>query len=226
MDTHLAEARQGRGTPGTTAGPTIVELDHATRVFVRARPGLLDLAHRILGNAQEAEDVLQETWLRWQGTDRALVSNPSGLLRTTTVRLAINVIHPAWKRRVACAGPWLPERADTGGTPETVAERQDAVERAVLLLMERLTPRQRAAYVLREGFGYPHDRIAELLNLSVVNSRQHVSRAQERLVTDDHRQPVDSVAHRRLVEAFFAAARSGDLERLERVLSADANHRP
>ncbi|MFJ8107673.1 sigma-70 family RNA polymerase sigma factor [Streptomyces sp. NPDC096132] len=225
MDTQVAEARQSRETPGTKAVPTIVGVDNATWVFVRARPGLLYLAHRILGNAPEAEDVVQEAWLRWQGTDRTVVSNPQSLLRTTTVRLAINVIQSAWKRRVAYAGPQLPERADSAPTPEATAVGQDDVERAVLLLMERLTPNQRAAYVLREGFGYPYDRIAELLQLSVVNARQQVARAQERLSADRRRRPVDSVAHRRLVAAFLAAARSGDLGRLERVLSADARHR-
>lgn len=104
-------------------------------------------------------------------------------------------------------------------TPEAVAEQRDAVEAAVLLLMETLTPSQRAAYVLREGFGYPYGRISEVLHLSIANARQQVTRAQQRLATGHCRQPVDSVAHRLLVRAFLAAARSGDLAGLERVLS-------
>jgi RNA polymerase sigma factor (sigma-70 family) len=226
VDTHLAEAGQDRQTAGTTANPTIGDLNDATSVFVRARPGLLRIASRIVGNAGEAEDVIQEAWLRWQGTDRTVVSNPPALLRTTTVRLAINVVQSAWRRRESCASPWLPESADTHATPEAAAERQDAVERAVLLLMETLTPRQRAAYVLREGFGYPHSRIAEILRLSVANTRQQVTRAQERLAGNRRRQPVDSIAHRRLVQAFFVAAQSGDLAHLERVLSTDADNQP
>ncbi|MFC4506940.1 MULTISPECIES: sigma-70 family RNA polymerase sigma factor [Streptomyces] len=226
MDAHLVEAGQARETAGTTATPTIGDLDDATSVFVRARPGLLKIANRIVGNPSEAEDVIQEAWLRWQGTDRTVVANPSALLRTTTVRLAINVVQSAWRRRESCASPWLPDLTDTRATPETVAERQDAVERAVLLLMETLTPRQRAAYVLREGFGYPHSRISEILRLSVPNTRQQVSRAQERLAHNRRRQPVDSVAHRRLVQAFLVAAQSGDLAPLERVLSAAADHQP
>ncbi|MCT9078306.1 sigma-70 family RNA polymerase sigma factor [Streptomyces fulvoviolaceus] len=225
MDTYVAQAGQGREMAGTTADPTIDELDAAVSVFVRARPGLLKIANRILGNANEAEDVIQEAWLRWQGTDHALVLNPSALLRTTTVRLAINVVQSAWRRRESCASPWLPELVDKRVTPEAVVEQQDTVEHAVLLLMETLTPRQRAAYVLREGFGYPYGRISEILRLTVANARQQVSRAQERLDTDHCRQPVDSVAHRRLVQAFLAAAQSGDLAHLERVLSADADHR-
>ncbi|MEU1182342.1 sigma factor-like helix-turn-helix DNA-binding protein [Streptomyces sp. NPDC005820] len=223
MDTHLAEAGQGRRTAGTTADRAVADLDDAASVFVRARPGLLRIAGRIVGNTGEAEDVLQETWLRWQGTDRTVVSNPPALLRTTTVRLAINVVQSAWRRRESCASGWLPDSVDTGATPEAVAERQDAVERAVLLLMETLTPRQRAAYVLREGFGYSYSRISEVLCLSVVNARQQVVRAQERLEDRNRRrQPVDPAAHRRLVQAFSTAARSGDFTNLERVLTADA----
>ncbi|MFI5792911.1 sigma-70 family RNA polymerase sigma factor [Streptomyces sp. NPDC051677] len=218
MDTHLTEIRQSRETAGTS----VIALDDAIWVFVRARPGLLTLARQIVGNAHEAEDVIQETWLRWQGADRTAVSNPSALLRTTAVRLAVNVVQSAWKRRESCVGPSLPERTDYDANPEAVAERQDAVERAVLLMMETLTPRQRAAYVLREGFGYPYDRIAEILHLSVVNTRQQVARAQRRLTGDHRRQPVDSVAHRRLVQAFFSAAQTGDLGHLERMLSTDA----
>ncbi|WP_460070496.1 sigma-70 family RNA polymerase sigma factor [Streptomyces sp. YKOK-I1] len=221
MDTHLTGTRQSR----ETVDPSVIALDDATWVFVRARPGLLALAGQIVGNAHEAEDVIQETWLRWQGADRTAVSNPSALLRTTAVRLAINVVQSAWKRRESCADPALPEPMDHHAGPESVAERQDAVERSVLLLMETLTPRQRAAYVLREAFGYPYDRIAEILHLSVVNSRQQVARAQRRLTGIRRRQPVDSVAHRRLVQAFLAAARSGDLKHLEKVLSADASGR-
>ncbi|MER6158170.1 sigma-70 family RNA polymerase sigma factor [Streptomyces sp. NPDC001868] len=226
MDTYLARAAQGRETAMTTADPTVGELDTAVSVFVRARPGLLRIAHRILGNANEAEDVIQEAWLRWQSTDRTLVANPSALLRTTTVRLAINVVQSAWSRRESCASPWLPDLADDHATPQAVIERQEAVERAVLLLMETLTPRQRAAYVLREGFGCPYDRIAELLCLSVANTRQQVARAQQRLATGRRGQPVDSVAHRRLVQAFLTAAHSGDLSCLERVLSRDAGCTP
>lgn len=222
MDTETVEATRGREMAGTTASQTVGELDNATSVFVRARPGLLRIANQIVGTSGEAEDVIQEVWLRWQGADRTVVLNPTALLRTTTVRLAINVVQSAWRRRESCASPWLPEPADTEATPEAAAERLDAVERAVLLLMEALTPRQRATYVLREGFGYPYSRISGILRLSVTNARQQVSRAQNRLAKDRRAQPVDSVAYRRLVQAFLAAAQSGDLAHLERVLATDA----
>ncbi|WP_216586743.1 sigma-70 family RNA polymerase sigma factor [Streptomyces brasiliscabiei] len=230
MDTHLARAGHDRTRAVTTAEvttkATIGEPDPAVSVFVLARPGLLRIARRILGDANDAEDVIQEAWLRWQGTDRALVVNPTALLRTTTVRLAINVVQSARRRRESCASPWLPEFTDGHATPEALAERRDAAERAVLLLMETLTPRQRAVYVLREGFGCSYGRIAELLCLTVANTRQQVVRAQRRLAAGGRGQPVDSVAHRRLVEAFLTAAHSGDLDRLERVLCADAGCTP
>ncbi|GHH17190.1 hypothetical protein GCM10018780_60350 [Streptomyces lanatus] len=217
VDMQGVKAGPSRERTGTTAVP-----DEATSVFVQARPGMLKIAHRIVGDPGEAEDVIQEAWLRWQRLDRTVVRNPSALLRTTTARLAINLVQSAWKRRESCAGPWLPEPADLDATPEAVAERHDAAEGAVLLLMETLTPRQRAAYVLREGFGYPYGRISELLGIGVANTRQQVVRAQERLAGNRPRQPVDSVAHRRLVQAFLAAAQYGHLAPLEAVLSTDA----
>lgn len=123
MDTQGLEATRGRERAGMTATPAPSELDDATSVFVHVRPGLLKIARRIVGHAGEAEDVIQEAWLRWQGTDRTVVLNPAALLRTTTVRLAVNVVRSAWRRRESCAGPWLPEPADTEATPEAVAER-------------------------------------------------------------------------------------------------------
>lgn len=226
MHTHLIEAERGGEAAGTAVRPAMGELDRATSVFIDARPGLLRIARQILGNTSDAEDVIQETWLRWLGTDRTVVGSPWALLRTTTVRLAINVLQSAWRRRESCGSPWLPDLVDGHASPEALAEQQDAVERAVLLLMETLTPTQRAAYLLREGFGYPYAQISEVLGLSVANARQQVSRAQQRLAADRRRQPVDSVAHRRLVQAFFAAARSGDVERLERLLATEAGRLP
>jgi RNA polymerase sigma factor (sigma-70 family) len=223
MDAGVLEARCSPAMPGRpTADPAIIDLDDATFLFIRARPGLLKIADRILGSPNEAEDVIQEAWLRWQGQDREVVLNPLALLRTTTARLAVNVLQSAHRRRESSATPWLPETMDTRATPEAAAERQDTVERVVFLLMETLTPKQRAAYVLREGFGYSYDQLAELLQLSVVNARQQISRAQQRLMARRRKQPVDAVVYRRLVGAFLAAARSGDLAVLEEVLTADA----
>ncbi|MGA5550950.1 sigma factor-like helix-turn-helix DNA-binding protein [Streptomyces pseudogriseolus] len=155
--------------------------------------------------------------MRLQGTDRAAVRHPAALLRTFTARLAMNVAQSARKRREFSASPTLPDRVDGRATPETVVERHDAVA----LLPATLTPNQRPAYLLREGFGCSYDRIAALLQLSAVNARQQVFRAQRRLDTGRLRQEVDSAAHRRLMQAFLGAARTGDLASLERVLLED-----
>jgi RNA polymerase sigma-70 factor (ECF subfamily) len=221
METHLWEARRTQALGDRPAASAIDDLEDAAAVYWRIRPSLLTVAYRILGNATEAEDVLQEVWLRLHRTDRHAVHSPAALLRTITVRVAINVLHSARRRREYCATPWLPELPDTDTTPETVAERQDAVEGAVGLLLETLTPRQRAAFVLREGFGYPYDRIAALLDISVVNARQQVARAQRHLLGHGRRRSVDAVTHRRLVQAFFTAAQAGDMARLEQVLLDD-----
>jgi RNA polymerase sigma factor (sigma-70 family) len=218
MDRYLLEAGRVPPAAGHASTSTIDGLDDAASMYVRNRPALLKIAHRILGNESEAEDVVQEAWLRLQCTDRASVRSPQALLRTITVRLAINSVQSAYRRRERSATPWFPEALDPGAGPESGAEQQDTVERAVSLLLETLTPPQRAAFVLREGFGYPYERIAGLLHLSVVNARQQVARAQRRLGAKRHRQPVDSMSHRRLVQAFLAAAQGGDLDRLEQVL--------
>jgi RNA polymerase sigma-70 factor (ECF subfamily) len=221
MDRYLLEARR-LPMDGDHASPsTIDDLEDAASIYLRNRPALLKIAHRILDNENEAEEVVQEVWLRLQRTDRTSVRSPQALLQTITVRLAINSVQSAYRRRERSATPWLPEALDPGPSPESAAEQQDTVERAVSLLLETLTPPQRTAFVLREGFGYPYERIAGLLHLSVANARQQVTRAQRRLGAKRHRQPVDSISHRRLVQAFLAAAQGGDLGRLERVLLSE-----
>ncbi|MEU5144496.1 sigma-70 family RNA polymerase sigma factor [Streptomyces sp. NPDC021139] len=219
MNTNMMETGHRAVPDGRAASPAMGDLEEAAAVFLRARPALLKIAHRVLGNASDAEDVLQEVWLRLQRADRRAVHSPAALLRTITVRVAVNVLHSARRRREYCATPFLPEPAGDHDTePDVAVERQDALESAAARLLETLTPRQRAAFVLREGFGYPYARIAGLLDLSVVNARQQVSRAQQRLDTSRRRQAVDAATHRRFVQAFLGAARDGDLETLERIL--------
>ncbi|MEU6917094.1 RNA polymerase sigma-70 factor [Streptomyces olindensis] len=195
-------------------------LDAAAEAFERLRPRLFGIAYRVLGSVSEAEDVVQEVWVRWQGADREAVLDPGAFLAKTTTRLAINVARSARVRREAYVGPWLPEPVDTGVDPQVGAERGEALELAVLLVLERLNPVERAAYVLREAFDYAYDEIADMLRLSQANTRQIVSRARRRL-DSERREPVDTAQHRRLLEAFVAAARDGDVAALESVLSAD-----
>ncbi|MEU0204253.1 MULTISPECIES: RNA polymerase sigma factor SigJ [unclassified Streptomyces] len=195
-------------------------LDAAADAFERLRPRLFGIAYRVLGSVSEAEDVVQDVWVRWQGADRTAVLDPGAFLAKTTTRLAINVARSARARREAYVGPWLPEPVDTGVDPQVGAERGEALELAVLLVLQRLNPVERAAYVLREAFDYAYDEIADMLRLSQANTRQIVSRARRRLAAE-RREPVEAAQHRRLLEAFVAAARHGDVAALESVLSAD-----
>ncbi|SES00187.1 RNA polymerase sigma-70 factor, ECF subfamily [Streptomyces sp. yr375] len=195
-------------------------LDEAADAFQRLRPRLFGIAYRILGSVSEAEDVVQDVWVRWQGTDRSGVLDTGAFLAKITTRLAINVAQSARVRREAYVGPWLPEPVDTSVDPQVGAERGEALELAVLLVLEKLNPVERAAYVLREAFDYPYDDIAGMLRLSQANTRQIVSRARKRL-SAERRDPVDTAEHRRLLDAFVAAAQHGDVAALEHVLSAD-----
>jgi RNA polymerase sigma-70 factor, ECF subfamily len=195
-------------------------LDQAAAVFLRVRPRLFGIAYRMLASVAEAEDVLQEVWLRWQRTDRAAVVDPAAFLARVTTRLAINLTQSARARRETYVGPWLPEPVDTSADPAVGAERGEALEFAVLLLLEKLSPAERAAYVLREAFDYPYPQIAEILQVSPVNTRQIVSRARKRLAAE-RREPVEAAEHRRLLRVFLAAARAGDVAALEELFAAD-----
>jgi RNA polymerase sigma-70 factor (ECF subfamily) len=195
-------------------------LDHALSVFGRVRPRLFGIAYRMLGSAADAEDIVQNAWLRWQTTDRSTVVDPPAFLATVTTRLAINHSESAHARREAYVGPWLPEPVDTRADPHLGAERGEALELAVLLLLEKLSPNERGAYVLREAFDYPYGRIAEILDLEEANVRQLVSRARKH-VADGRRARVDPAEQKRLLAAFVAAAREGDATAMERLFAAD-----
>ncbi|MGY2875622.1 RNA polymerase sigma-70 factor, ECF subfamily [Marmoricola sp. URHA0025 HA25] len=196
------------------------DLESAVDTFNEARPRLFGIAYRMLGSVAEAEDIVQEAWLRWQQTDRDVVRNPAGFLTTVTTRLAINTAGSARVRREQYVGPWLPEPVDTSADPSLGAENAEALETAMLTLLEKLGPEQRAAYVLRQAFDYSYDQIAEILATSAANARQLVSRANKH-VRSSRKEAVDPAEHRELLEAFVAAARDGDVKRLERVLAAE-----
>lgn len=195
-------------------------LDRAAQQFMAARPQLFGIAYRILGTAAEAEDVVQDAWLRWQKTDRTEVKEPAAFLATVTARLAINVAQSARMRRESYTGPWLPEPVDTTADPQLGAERAEALDMAVLLLLEKLNPVERAAYVLREAFDYPYKRIAEILETNEAHTRQLVTRARKHMAAE-RKEPVSSTAHKRLLEVFLDAARTGSLSGLENVLAED-----
>jgi RNA polymerase sigma-70 factor (ECF subfamily) len=194
-------------------------LDPAQAVFLSARRRLFGIAYRILRNADEAEDIVQDAWLRWQATDRTAVVNAEAFLVTTTTRLALNNAQSAWHRRETPAGSWLPEHPESELGPEEDLECGEAVEDAMLALLAKLRPAERAAYLLRRAFDYPYDAIAELLQLSNANCRQLVGRAGRRIASE-RRRPVSLTAHKCLVDAFRAAAHDGNLAQLEELLLA------
>lgn len=195
-------------------------LEQAVAIFTRVRPQLFGIAYRMLSSATEAEDLVQDVWLRWQTYDRSSVENPSAFLAATTTRLAINVLQSARVRRETYIGPWLPEPVDTSADPYLGAERGEALEYAALLLMEKLTPNERAAYVLREAFDYSYSEIADVLQSNEPAVRQLVSRARKHM-TSERKTPVTAAEQKELLASFLKAAQTGDMAALEKLFAAD-----
>jgi RNA polymerase sigma-70 factor (ECF subfamily) len=149
--------------------------------FQTVRPRLYAIANRVVRDPAEADDVVQDTWIRWQGTDRSVVRDAPAFLATSTTRLAINVTQSARARRETCLGRELPEPVDSAADPASAVERSEAIELALRTLSEKLTPTERSAFVLREAFDCPYREISEVLSLSEANARQVVTRARRRL---------------------------------------------
>ncbi|MGW1375527.1 RNA polymerase sigma-70 factor [Streptomyces sp. NPDC002446] len=202
-------------------------MDSATDVFEEHRSVLFGVAYRMLGRVADAEDVVQDAWLRWSGADRTQVREPRAFLVRTTTRLAIDRLRQVQSRRESYVGPWLPEplATDFAGTVPDSAERTvfaESVTLAVLVTMESLSPLERAVFVLREAFGYPYAEIAEALDRSEAAVRQLAGRARRHVAEGRPRFEVDPVQQRDLTERFLAAAAGDDLEGLLRLLAADA----
>ncbi|WP_054812313.1 RNA polymerase sigma-70 factor [Nocardia arizonensis] len=195
------------------------------RRFQAHRPRLFALAYRMLGSASEAEDAVQETYLRWDGADRAAIRSAEAWLTTAVVNLCRTWLVSARARRETYVGPWLPEPVPTArgelGPLETVEEREQ-VSLALLTTLERLSPLERAVFVLREAFGYAHREIADMLSISESYSQQTYRRAGQRVRAGAPRFAVEPDRAAALVERFLKAARSGDVEQLQSLLTADA----
>ncbi|MFF1562159.1 sigma-70 family RNA polymerase sigma factor [Streptomyces sp. NPDC058293] len=193
--------------------------------FEASRGRLASLAYRLLGSAADAEDAVQDTFLRWQAADRERVEVPEAWLTKVVTNLCLDRLRSARARHERAAGAWLPEPLLEGDPmlgPADTFEQRESVSLAVLTLMERLSPVERAAYVLREAFAYPHAEIAGILEISESASQQHVHRARRRVVAERRGGvEVDPASARRIVEEFLAAAMSGRTERLVEMLTAD-----
>jgi RNA polymerase sigma-70 factor (ECF subfamily) len=193
--------------------------------FEAARPRLEAIAYRLLGSASEAEDAVQETFLRWQAADVEHIEVPEAWLTKVLTNLCLNQLTSARARRETYVGQWLPEPVLAGDPmlgPADTAEQRESVSFAVLALLERLSPNERAVYVLREAFDYPHREIAEILDITEAASQQILHRAKKHIADGKARTEVDEAAARRIVDEFLAAATSGRTEPLVRLLTQDA----
>ncbi|WP_030160077.1 RNA polymerase sigma-70 factor [Glycomyces sp. NRRL B-16210] len=193
--------------------------------FEAHRPRLEAIAYRMLGSAGEAEDAVQEAYLRWEAADRERVDVPEAWLTKVVTNLCLNQLTSARARRETYVGQWLPEPLLAGDPmlgPADTVEQRESVSLAVLALVERLSPVERAVYVLKEAFAYPHAEIARILDISTANSQQVYHRAKRHVVEGRARADVDEAGARRIVEEFLAAATTGETEPLVRLLTGDA----
>ncbi|MEU0680816.1 sigma-70 family RNA polymerase sigma factor [Streptomyces albogriseolus] len=198
----------------------------AVERFEAGRGRLASLAYRLLGSAADAEDVVQDTFLRWQAADRERIEVPEAWLTKVVTHLCLDRLRSAQARHERAAGAWLPEPLLEGDPmlgPADTVEQRESVSLAVLTLMERLSPVERAVYVLREAFSYSHAEIARILDVTESASQQHAHRARVRVTAERRRgsEEVDLASARRVVEEFLAAATSGRTERLVALLTDD-----
>jgi RNA polymerase sigma-70 factor (ECF subfamily) len=196
----------------------------AAEEFAALRPYLFAVAYRLLGSASDAEDIVQDAYLRLRGAPSAEVASPKAYLAAIVTRLCLDHLKSARVARETYLGPWLPEpapTADIAPSPADAAERREEISLAFLTLLERLTAEERAAYVLHEAFEKPYDEIATMIGKSVAATRQLAHRARVRLADGRPRFTASLEAQRRLTESFLAATRRGDLQALTAALAED-----
>lgn len=196
-------------------------MDEKTILFEGNRRLLEGLAYRMLGTLADAQDVVQETYLKWRDADLARIENARAWLVTVCSRLSLNVLHSARARRESYVGPWLPEPYldDRAINPAERARVDDSVSVALMLALENLSPAERAAFLLSEIFDYSFDEIAAILGKSSAACRKLASRARTSLKAEKPRFAATPDEHQRLVGAFLQAARSGDLDTLKSLLA-------
>ena len=190
-------------------------------IFETVRPRLLGLAYRMLGSMADAEDAVQDTFLKWQDADRSAIATPDAFLTRICTNCCLDFLKAAHRKRVDYVGPWIPEplQIDSGSDPEADLDRAQSLTTAFLLLLERLTPKERAAYLLREIFAKPYDEVAATLGISEAACRQLVSRA-SRHVQGPASRFVPSADHQdRILSSFLAALETGSTEHLTGLLA-------
>lgn len=193
-------------------------------VFEAERPRLWALAYRMLGSLDDAEDVVQETWLRWHAADHGAIASPGAWLTTACTRLAIDALRAARRTRESYVGPWLPEPVVHGAEPPDApgdpAELAESLSLAFLLVLERLSPTERAAYLLHDVFGYGYPDLARVLGKAEPATRQIVSRAR-RALRGEERFTAPPALHAELLTRFLHAVRGGEVEPIEALLAHD-----
>ena len=199
-------------------------MDDDARAFNGLRPRLQKIAYRMLGSVAEAEDIVQDVWLRWHTTAREAIDNAEAWLVAVTTRMSIDRLRAAKIQREHYAGVWLPEpqMTDFPATPEEATERADDVSVAFLMLLERLTPEARAAFLLREVFDTDYDEVAQAIGKTEAACRQLVSRAKTQLRDERPRYAVPRETHLRLLRMFAQAVERGDFPAINALLAEDA----
>jgi RNA polymerase sigma-70 factor (ECF subfamily) len=190
--------------------------EDAAATFDALRPRLIRVAYRMLGSVADAEDAVQDAWLRWQATDREAVRVPEAFLRRVVTRLCLDQLKSARARREDYFGSWLPD-------PVVEAEEVDDVTLPLMLALERLSPLERAAFLLHDVFGESFEDIADSLGRDAAACRQLASRAREHVRSEKPRYPVDRAHGMEIAQAFFAATREGEVARLGAILAEDVS---
>ena len=213
------------GSPSPVPNERSGNRSSAVAVFESHRPHLMGVAYRILGSVTDSEDVLQEAWLRWSRTDRAAVSNSEAFLTTIVGRLSLDHLRRAKARRETYTGSWLPEpvaqEPDPKRDPAAAAELADSLSMALLVVLETLSPLERAAFVLREVFDRPYPEVAATLGRNEAAVRQLVHRARDRVDAGHARYRADQRTHAQVVDRFLEACAEADVQALMDILAPD-----
>ncbi|ROS44959.1 RNA polymerase sigma-70 factor [Amycolatopsis thermoflava] len=192
-----------------------------TEAFHQHRNLLFAVAYRVLGSAADAEDVVQDTWIKWSAADRSQVADPKAYLARIVANLALERLRSARHQRETYVGPWLPEPILTTGDSADAVTGADSVSTAMLVVLETLSPLERAVFVLKDVFGFSHAEIAEAVDRSEAAVRQAAHRAREHVRARRPRFPADRAKQRAVTERFLAAATGGDVNTLMELLSPD-----
>ena len=202
--------------------PAIRSAEDAAAVFEELRPRLVGVAYSLIGSLAEAEDAVQEAWIRLQRSDRDEIRDLTGWLVTTTSRIALDVLGSARSRRETYVGPWLPEPVETAPDPADSVGLADQLSWAMLVVLETLSPAERATFVLHDVFGMSFPEVGQVLGRAPAACRKLASRAREHVEARQPRFDVDPAAHREVVAAFGRATASGDIDGLLSLLAPDA----